>query len=54
MTLQHPNIVEILAVNQDRASKQYYIVMEFVEGGNLRDILQHPQEARARRGAEDC
>lgn len=39
MTLQHPNIVEILAVNRDPASRQYYIVMEFVEGGNLRDIL---------------
>lgn len=40
ITLQHPNIVEILAVNQDRASKQYYMVMEFVEGGNLRDFLR--------------
>lgn len=39
MTLQHPNIVEIIAVNRDPASRQYYIVMEFVEGGNLRDIL---------------
>lgn len=39
MTLQHPNIVEILAVNRDVASRQYYIVMEFVEGGNLRDFL---------------
>jgi len=40
ITLQHPNIVEILAVNQDRASKQYFMVMEFVEGGNLRDFLR--------------
>jgi serine/threonine protein kinase len=39
MTLHHPNIVEILAVNQDKATRQYYIVMEFVEGGNLRDLL---------------
>jgi CheY-like chemotaxis protein/tRNA A-37 threonylcarbamoyl transferase component Bud32 len=39
MSLHHPNIVEILAVNQDPASKQYFIVMEFVEGGNLREIL---------------
>jgi serine/threonine protein kinase len=39
MTLHHPNIVEILAVNQDRATRQYYIVMEFVEGGNLRDLI---------------
>jgi serine/threonine protein kinase len=40
MTLHHPNIVEILAVNHDRATRQYYIVMEFVEGGNLRDLLK--------------
>jgi serine/threonine protein kinase len=39
MTLRHPNIVEILAVSQETDSKQYYIVMEFVEGGNLRDFL---------------
>jgi eukaryotic-like serine/threonine-protein kinase len=39
MTMRHPNIVEIIAVNRDSASKQYYIVMEFVEGGNLRDFL---------------
>jgi CheY-like chemotaxis protein/tRNA A-37 threonylcarbamoyl transferase component Bud32 len=39
MSLKHPNIVEVLAVNQDPASQQYYIVMEFVEGGNLREIL---------------
>ena len=40
MTLQHPNIVEILGVNQDRVTKQYFMVMEFVEGGNLRDFLR--------------
>src|SRR5262245_46494576 len=39
MTLQHPNIVEILNVNQDAGSGQHFIVMEFVEGGNLREIL---------------
>jgi serine/threonine protein kinase len=39
MSLQHPNIVEILAMNRDKAAGQYYIVMEFVEGGNLREIL---------------
>ena len=39
MSMRHPNIVEILAVNRDNAAKQYYIVMEFVEGGNLRDFL---------------
>jgi serine/threonine protein kinase len=39
LTLRHPNIVEMLAVNRDPASGQYYLVMEFVEGGNLREIL---------------
>ncbi len=40
LTLKHPNIVEVLAINHDASSGQYYIVMEFVEGGNLREILQ--------------
>ncbi len=40
LELKHPNIVEVLKVSQDIVSKQYYIVMEFIEGGNLRDILQ--------------
>src|ERR1700686_1611237 len=39
MSLRHQNIVEILAVNQEKTTNQYYIVMEFVEGGNLRDLL---------------
>jgi tRNA A-37 threonylcarbamoyl transferase component Bud32/CheY-like chemotaxis protein len=39
LTLKHPNIVEVLAISRDAASGQYYIVMEFVEGGNLREIL---------------
>jgi eukaryotic-like serine/threonine-protein kinase len=39
MSLTHPNIVQILAVSKDNLTGQYYIVMEFVEGGNLRDIL---------------
>ncbi len=39
MTLHHANIVQILAVDWDRASNQYFMVMEFVQGGNLRQIL---------------
>jgi serine/threonine protein kinase len=39
MSLRQSNIVEMLAVNRDPASGQYYLVMEFVEGGNLREIL---------------
>jgi eukaryotic-like serine/threonine-protein kinase len=38
-SLVHPNIVEILAVSQDKKTGQYFLVMEFVEGGNLRDFL---------------
>jgi eukaryotic-like serine/threonine-protein kinase len=50
LTMQHPNIVQIIAVNKDQHSGQYFIVMEFVEGGNLRDIISirkkiAPQEA---------
>jgi serine/threonine protein kinase len=39
LTLRHPGIVEIITVNHDDATDQWYIVMDFVEGGNLRDIL---------------
>jgi serine/threonine protein kinase len=39
MGLRHPNIVEVLSVGKDEKSGQYYIVMEFVEGANLRDLL---------------
>ncbi len=39
MSMHHPNIVRILAVNRDRVTGQYFIIMEFVEGGNLRDFL---------------
>jgi serine/threonine protein kinase len=39
LSLRHPNIVEVLAINQDPITKQYFIAMEFVEGGNLKEIL---------------
>lgn len=39
MTLRHPNIVELISMGKDTASGQYFLIMEFVEGGNLRDIL---------------
>ncbi len=39
LTLKHPSIVEIHAFSQDTKSGQYFIVMEFVEGGNLKEIL---------------
>lgn len=37
--MQHPNIVRILAVNRDTSTGQYFLIMEFVEGGNLKDFL---------------
>lgn len=40
MTIRHPNIVSVLNVGQDGITKQYFLVMEFIEGGNLRDLLQ--------------
>ncbi|MDB5308554.1 MAG: serine/threonine protein kinase [Gemmataceae bacterium] len=39
LSIRHPNIVSVLAVNQDSKTGQYFLVMEFVEGGNLRDII---------------
>jgi eukaryotic-like serine/threonine-protein kinase len=39
MGLRHPNVVEVLAVNRDPVTRQHYIVMEFVEGENLRQLL---------------
>jgi serine/threonine protein kinase len=39
LSLRHSGIVEILTVNHDEPTDQWFIVMEFVEGGNLRDIL---------------
>jgi serine/threonine protein kinase len=40
LSLKHPNIVEVMAINQEPSSGQYFIVMEFVEGGNVREILE--------------
>jgi serine/threonine protein kinase len=39
MSLRHPNIVEVISVGKESKTGQYYIVMEFVEGANLRDLL---------------
>jgi serine/threonine protein kinase len=39
LSLRHPNIVQIMDVFCDRARGQYGIVMEFVEGSNLRELL---------------
>jgi serine/threonine protein kinase len=39
LSLRHPNIVEVLSVGKEDKTGQYYIVMEFVEGANLRDWM---------------
>lgn len=57
LSLKHPNIVEVLAINQDAQTKQYYLVMEFIEGGNLREWLQlHKKMSveQSLRILEDC
>ena len=57
LSLKHPNIVEMMAISQDPRSKQYYLVMEFVEGGNLREILSIRKTlsvAESLRVLEDC
>lgn len=38
-SLDHPNIVRTAMVNTDPATGHYYLVMDFIEGGNLRDFL---------------
>ena len=57
MSMHHPNIVEILAMNRDKNSAQYYIVMEFVEGWNAREMLairKKLEPLEAIRITEDC
>ena len=36
-SLRHPNIVEMYDVGEDNG--QYFIVMEYIEGKNLKDLL---------------
>lgn len=38
-SLHHPNIARMLDVGKDEDTNQHYIAMEFVEGGNLKEIL---------------
>src|SRR5262249_262811 len=57
MSLRHPNIVEVLAMNVEKKTGQYYIVMEFVEGANLREILnirKNLEPLEAVKILEDC
>jgi serine/threonine protein kinase len=57
LAIRHPNIVSVLAVNQDSKTGQYFIVMEFIEGWNLRDLLQARKKLppdEALRYIEEC
>ena len=38
MRLRHPNIVQIIDVGQQ--DNRHYMIMEYVEGMNLRDFLK--------------
>ncbi len=38
--LQHSNIVRVLEVAAEASTKQHYIAMEFIDGGNLRELLR--------------
>lgn len=38
--LAHPNIVRTLEVGTEQETGQHYIAMEFVEGGNLRELMR--------------
>lgn len=40
LTLSHPNIVESYDVGEDEATGATYIVMEYVEGGTLKALIQ--------------
>jgi len=39
-SLSHPNIVPIYDVGQDAETRTPYIVMELIEGGNLKDLIR--------------
>jgi len=39
-SLVHPNITRMLEVNTDTTTRQHYIAMEFIEGGNLREFIR--------------
>ena len=57
LTIRHPNIVSVLNVGQDAATGAYYLVMEFVEGDNLRGIITSRKKIEidvALRVMEEC
>lgn len=57
LSIRHPNITSVLAVNQDSKTGQYFLVMEFIEGGNLRDLINIRKKLdidEALRIMEDC
>ena len=38
--LQHPNIINVVDAEYDKNLKVYYIVMEYVDGGNVRSLIR--------------
>ena len=49
MRLVHPNIVQIFDYGEQ--DKRHYMIMEYVEGSNLRDFLKIRGRLDADRGA---
>lgn len=43
--LNHDNVVQLLAIEEEQASKSKVIVMEFCNGGSLYSILEEPESA---------
>ena len=39
-SLVHPNVTRMLEVSTDPVTRQHYIAMEFIEGGNLREFIR--------------
>jgi eukaryotic-like serine/threonine-protein kinase len=57
LSIRHPNITSVLAINQDAKTGQHFLVMEFIEGGNLRDLINIRKKLdidEALRIMEDC
>src|SRR5512139_4086467 len=48
--LNHPNIVRMVAAVEEEG--QHYLVMEYVEGGSLRDLLEKERRLPVRRAVE--
>lgn len=53
--IEHPHVVRVLHVSngEDRAGDPPYLIMEFVEGGNLRGVIERHRAAKTRPTVEE-